>query len=113
MKENKYFSDKQVAFWGGRSMVLKLLILLDKWIELLDRVRVVDILYYDFMKAFDKVPHRYLFSKIQSYRISGNILTWIKGFLTKRQEIHGTRVLFILAKSSEWHSTGISTYIYK
>ena len=44
--------------------MLQLLIVRDKWTELLDQGGVVDIIYYNFMKAFDKVPHRCLLSKV-------------------------------------------------
>ena len=30
MEENKHFSEKQFGFWGGRSIVLQMLIVLDK-----------------------------------------------------------------------------------
>ena len=63
MKENKLFSDKQFVFLGGRSTVLQLIIVLDRWTELLDEGGVVDITYCDFIKAFDKVPHSCLLSK--------------------------------------------------
>ena len=40
----------------------------------------------DFMKAFDKVPHKRLLAKIKSYGNEGNILKWIKEFLENRQQ---------------------------
>ena len=40
----------------------------------------------DFMKTFDKVPHKRLLAKIKSYGIEGNILKWIKEFLGNRQQ---------------------------
>ena len=33
----------------------------------------VDIVYLDFQKAFDKVPHRHLGSSLASQRIAGNV----------------------------------------
>ena len=41
-------------------------------------------LYCDFMKAFDKVPHQRLVYKIEKYGITGNVLGWIKSFLSNR-----------------------------
>ena len=40
----------------------------------------------DFMKAFDKVPHGCLMKKIESYRISGETLSWIREFLHERRQ---------------------------
>ena len=50
---------------------------------------VVDVIYLDFAKAFDTVPHRRLIGKLEAYGIFGNILNWVKAFL--RREIHHSR----------------------
>ena len=45
--------------------------------------------FCDFMKAFDKVPHKRLIHKVKNYGIDGNILGWITDFLNNRkQEVH-------------------------
>nr|XP_012563445.1 unnamed protein product [Hydra vulgaris] len=46
----------------------------------------VDVLFLDFAKAFDKVPHRRLLQKLESYGIEGNVLNWIKAFLSNRSQ---------------------------
>ena len=38
----------------------------------------------DFSKAFDKIPHQRLLMKLERYGIDGNLLSWMKSFLTKR-----------------------------
>ena len=38
----------------------------------------MDVIYMDFMKAFDKVPHLRLLVKFQSYSICSKTLDWIK-----------------------------------
>jgi hypothetical protein len=40
--------------------VLQLLKVLDRWTEILHEGGCIDVAYCDFMKAFDKVPHRRL-----------------------------------------------------
>ena len=57
----------------------------------------MDAVFLDFRKAFDCVPHKRLLMKIEKLGISGNLLKWIKDFLTDRQQ----RVL-INSISSEW-----------
>ena len=53
--EEYTFSDKQYGFILGRSTVLQLLTVIDRWTEILDKGGAVDVAYCDFMKAFDKV----------------------------------------------------------
>ena len=43
----------------------------------IDEVDPVDVIYLDFQKAFDKVPHARLIYKLKAHGISGKILTWI------------------------------------
>ena len=86
MKTNNLFSDKQFGFINGRSTVLQLLYVLDKWTEILDQGGCIDAVYCDFMKAFDKVPHRRLIHKIQSYGVKDPVLSWITSFLTARTQ---------------------------
>ena len=43
----------------------------------------------DFAKAFDKVPHKRLISKLKLYGISDQITNWITSFLANRtQTVH-------------------------
>jgi len=54
------------------------------WTEALDCGYGLDILYLDYRKAFDTVPHRRLLLKLQGYGISDNYIKWISSFLTSR-----------------------------
>ena len=54
---NNLFSDKQYGFIKGRSTVLQLLKLLDDWTDKLEKGGQIDVIYTDFEKAFDRVPH--------------------------------------------------------
>ena len=97
MKKNKLFSKKQFGFLSGRSTILQLLRVMDEWTSILDRGGAVDVVYFDFMKAFDKVCHGRLLMKLGSYGIGGTLQEWIKSFLTGRKQrvvVNGT--------SSEW-----------
>jgi hypothetical protein len=80
--KNKLFSDKQYGFIKGRSTTLQLLEVLDKWTEAIDDGLEVDCIYTDFMKAFDKVPHKRLIKQVENVGITDPILGWIEGFLT-------------------------------
>lgn len=86
MKENNLFSKKQYGFISGRSTALQLITVLDKWTEALDEGKAVDVVYCDFQKAFDRVPHKRLMEKIQCCGIEGNYLKWIENFLMHRKQ---------------------------
>ena len=47
---------------------------------------LIYIVYLDFKKAFDSVPHQRLLCKLATYGITGNIFKWIKVFLTNRHQ---------------------------
>ena len=46
----------------------------------------MDVIYLDYKKAFDSVPHQRLLCKLQGYGISGKVLNWIQEFLCHRQQ---------------------------
>jgi hypothetical protein len=48
------------CFISGRSTTLQLLKVMNEWTEILDNGGSIDSVYMDFMKAFDKVPHKRL-----------------------------------------------------
>ena len=83
---NDLLSPKQYGFVTGRSTVLQLLHVLDKWTEALDNGEQIESIYMDFQKAFDTVPHRRLLRKLQSYGIKGKLLRWLQDFLSNRQQ---------------------------
>ena len=65
--------------------------------EAINRGEEVDVNDLDFAKAFEKVPHKRLLSKLKEYDIKGKIYNWIKDFLSNRKQ----RVV-INGKFSHW-----------
>ena len=94
---NGLLSNKQFGFISGRSTILQLLHVVEEWTDILESGGTIDVCYMDFMKAFDKVPHRCLLEKVKSYGIDGDILAWIKSFLEDRKQ----RVV-VNGKHSSW-----------
>ena len=86
MTDNNLFSPFQFGFISGRSTVLQLLHVLKLWTDILDQGGSLDAIYCDFMKAFDKVPHKRLIYKVEKYGIKGNIIGWIESFLSNRTQ---------------------------
>jgi len=64
--DNNAFSNKQFGLIKGRSTVMQLLKIIDMWTESLESGGQIDVIYTDLEKAFDKVPHRRLISKLYS-----------------------------------------------
>ena len=46
----------------------------------------MDVLYLDFQKSFDKVPHQRLLSKLEALGITGKVSGWIACWLNGRQQ---------------------------
>ena len=84
--DNKLLSKKQYGFISGRSTALQLMSYLDKCIEEIVNGNVIDTVYLDFAKAFDTVPHGRMIQKLESYGVLGEILNWIKAFLSNRNQ---------------------------
>ena len=51
-----------------------------------DTARAVDIIYLDFKKAFDKVPHRRLMAKVRALGVQGTVAAWLECWLSERQQ---------------------------
>ncbi|CAM4368574.1 unnamed protein product [Caretta caretta] len=62
-----------------------------------DKGDPVDIVYLDFQKAFDKVPHQRLLCKLSCHGIRRKILSWTENWLKDREQKIG-----INGKFSEW-----------
>ena len=46
----------------------------------------VDVIYLDFLKAFDEVPHQRLILKLKSYGLGNSIINWIEQWITDRRQ---------------------------
>ena len=86
MNANGLINKRQFGFLSGRSTILQLLHVMDEWTDILDAGGTIDVCYMDFMKAFDKVPHRRLIAKFHSHGVQGKLLDWIPSFLEHRQQ---------------------------
>ena len=71
-------SQPQHGFLPGRSCLMNLLAYLENVTKHVDSGLPVDTLYFDFAKAFDKVPHRRLLMKLKAHSIDGVVLEWIR-----------------------------------
>jgi len=86
MNDNNLYSDCQHGFRQHRSCMTQLLEVMEDFTNMIDDKSPIDVIYLDFRKAFDTVPHERLLLKLRSYGITGNVLDWIRTFLSGRSQ---------------------------
>ncbi|XP_038671336.1 uncharacterized protein LOC119975618, partial [Scyliorhinus canicula] len=86
LDRNNMIRDSQHGFVKGRSCLTNLIEFFEKVTEQVDKGRAVDVVYMDFSKAFDKVPHGRLLQKIRRLGIEGDLEMWIRNWLVERRQ---------------------------
>ena len=76
----------QHGFLRNRSCLTNLLSFIEKITTMIDAGSSVDVIYLDFTKAFDKVPHRGLILKMRAVGLSEKIVLWVKEWLRNRKQ---------------------------
>ena len=80
---SSFLTPQQFGFLKHRSTVQQLLVLFD---VIMNTDHQTDVIYFDFKKAFDSVPHNELLFKLKSMGISGGLWLWFKSYLYNRQQ---------------------------
>lgn len=97
LTQHSLFKDSQHGFTRGRSCLTNLIDFMEEVTGILDEGDPVDMVYLDFAKAFDKVPHQRLFKKLAAHGIDGKVSGWIKNWITGRRQKVGLN-----GNYSEW-----------
>ena len=84
--EQNILSELQHGLWEKRSCETQLIMLVDELSKSMQSGKQTYLILLDFSKAFDKVAHEKILSKLHFYDIRGNILNWIKDFLDNRTQ---------------------------
>ena len=84
LEANSLLSPHQFGFRAGHTTADQLNIVYNEVSNLIDRGHVVDIIFFDFSKAFDVVSHDILILKLYDLGIRGQVLQWISDFLIGR-----------------------------
>ena len=80
-------SKHEHGFLHKRSTCTNLLESVYDWSVALNNKLTTDIIYIDFQKAFDSVCHQKLIIKLEGYGICGDLLAWLKAFLSNRTQV--------------------------
>lgn len=97
LKKYNLIKNTQHGFVKNKSCLTNILEFLEYVTNYIDQGLPVDVIYLDFQKAFDKVPHKRLLLKLKSLGIVGEIYGWIEDWLKEREQ----RVVY-LGSHSEW-----------
>jgi len=86
VKDNQGIRPSQHVCMKGRSCLTNLISFHDQVTRLEDEGKAVDVVYLDFTKAFDTVPHSILLEKLAAHGLEGCTLRWIKNWLNARAQ---------------------------
>ena len=86
------FSKHQFGFLKNQSCLTQLLSSFSYIVSSLESKAPCDVIYLDFRKAFDTIPHSELLFKLWSLGITGHLWSWFKAYLSNRTHfvsVHG------------------------
>ena len=86
LEKHKILSNLQHGFRSGHSCESQLITTMSDLYEAHNDKDQVDMVILDFSKAFDKVDHLGLISKLEHYGIRGPLLEWTSSFLIGRKQ---------------------------
>ncbi len=85
LEDNGLINSSRFGFRNKRSCLTNLLDFFNYVYNVYDHCRSVDMIYFDFQKAFDKVPHMRLLKKLKAHGVTGNIHKCIEAWLSERK----------------------------
>ena len=71
---------------NGKYCLTSLLLFLEDVTKAIDEGKSLGVIFLDFSKAFDKVPHKRLLYKIESHGLSSTVAAWIGKWLCDRKQ---------------------------
>ena len=84
LSTNNLIGRNQFGFQKQCSTITQLIDCYSDWSSAINDGSSVDVICLDYTKAFDSVVHIKLFLKVEAHGITGNLLSWIKMFLSDR-----------------------------
>ena len=102
MELNNLFNKSQHGFVSGRSCTTQLLEFMEEDTQALDRGEDVDVIYLDFAKAFDKVPHKKALKETIRIWYQGQSLQLDEEFLSTGSNQNGGKSHQESSKEVSW-----------
>ena len=82
----KNISTQQFGFMAGQSSLQQLLLFVNNILEAKAHSINIDVLYLDYKKVFDSVPHNELLYKLWKYDITGDLWMCFRAYLSSRTQ---------------------------
>ncbi|CAM5108878.1 unnamed protein product [Natator depressus] len=86
LEERKVIRNSQYGFTKGKSCLTNLIAFYDEITGSVDMGKAVDVIYFDFSKAFDMVSHSILASKLKKYGLDEWTIRWRESWLDCRAQ---------------------------
>ena len=86
LETHSLITTHQHGFRSGHSCTTQLLELMEDFTDFYEEEIPYDCIYLDFAKAFDRVPHQRVLTKLYNLGIRGKLINWIKDFLHGREQ---------------------------
>ena len=80
------FSSQQFGFLAGCSALQQLFLFTNNIPEAKTNHTDIDVLYLDYSKTFDSVPHKELLYKLWKYGVTRDLWSWFKSYLSPRMQ---------------------------
>ncbi|RMC14066.1 hypothetical protein DUI87_09153 [Hirundo rustica rustica] len=84
LQDGQGIRPSQHGFRRGRSFLTYLITFYDQVTRLVDAGKAVDVVYFDFSKAFDTVSHSILLDKLAARGLDRSTLCWVRNWLDGR-----------------------------
>ena len=97
--KHKLINTSQHGFLKARSCLTNLLCFLEEITKCIDDGSPVEVVYLDFQKALDEVPHQRLLLKLKAHGTGNGIINWIEKWFTHRRQ-----KVIVVGEISNWKS---------
>ena len=108
LMDNAVLNKSQHGFLRNKSCQTNLISFFERVTSFVDAENAVDVIYFDFSKTFDKVPHDILVSKLVKTGLDKVTIQWICNWLAGKNPKGAHQwFIFILEGGDQWCSTGL------